>query len=135
MYGWSRASTDGYALTIRYSPNDAARESHFARVFGRRPTMTESWLARDGGAEFLFGASVVSRLTIHFASESTVEVWCPFVLDPRLVHTIKLTIADRPLGPIVGTLRDNTLHFSLPAFAVPPNAAIAGEIDAYAHLP
>lgn len=130
--GNNRYVTDGYVLDVTYAPNTALPGSRVDKVFGRRPSSTEAALTLAGGAEFFFGATLVSASQVRFRPGTSVKVWFPFVLDTRVVHGLTIGGVISPFDPIAGTLRDNTLRFDLPSFSVAPGAHITGAIDAAA---
>jgi hypothetical protein len=56
-------------------------------------------------------------------------VWFPFVLDAQKTYSLTIAHVAPIIGPINGTLANNTLQFTLPAFAIEPGVEIMGEID------
>lgn len=96
---------------------------------GRAPTASEMSPSRGADAVYFFTLQSGAAQKVSVGAGSTLEVWAPFVLDPRLRYTLTLALGDPTIGPLTGRLEDNTLHFTLPAFAVPPSAELMGEID------
>ncbi len=123
------SETGAYALRIAFAANDAPQTARLARISGRAPTEAESWLAPDGNSYFFFYGSVESASPIRIRAGTRIDVWFPFVLDSTLTYSLTIAHADRPIGPIDGTLRDNILHFELPAFTLLPGSELFGEIE------
>ena len=122
-------NTDGYDVTIALAPRDARPDAALFNLSGRAPTEAESWLAPQGNSFFFFSGTVKSANPIHVQAGTTIDVWFPFVLDPSLTYSLTIAHADAPIGPIDGTLRDNVVHFELPAFVLSPGAELFGEIE------
>lgn len=125
-----------YRMQAHFAPSDAAAGARFA-ILGRRPSENESWTYRTiggyGNAYFFFSLTLQSPSTLHIGGGSTIDVHFPFALDPTYRYSITLANAQPVIGPIDGTLHENTLHFVLPAFAAAPNADLMGEIDGDPH--
>ncbi len=117
-------------MTLQDATSDAALDDAFTNVELRAPTEAESWLAYPGGnSEFFFSATVKSASAVHVQSGTTIAVWFPFVLEPEQRYSLTIAHTDEPIGPIFGTLKDNTLQFVLPAFSMKPGAHLMGEIE------
>jgi hypothetical protein len=97
----------------------------------RAPTEAESWANQpSGNSYFFFSGTVQSPQPVHVQAGTKIDVWFPFVLDTSLKYS--LTIGGNgftAIGPVDGTLADNTLHFVLPAFTVAPGVELMGEIE------
>lgn len=121
--------TDHYRLTIFFGTMDAPPNADLTQLRGRMPTEAESWMTRGGNSYYFFSADIRSEAPIHVKSGTTIDVHFPFALPPEKKYSLTIGFADEPIGPIVGTLKDNTLHFVLPAFSVQPGAHLMGEIE------
>lgn len=119
---------DGFELRTKFAPSDAPRAARF-HATGRRPMHGESWDVPQGNGYFFFSLTLDSAIALHVGTGTSVDVSFPFVLDPSKTYSLTLGHADPIVGPLNGTLYDNTLHFVLPAFAVAPGAELMGEID------
>lgn len=120
---------NGYQMSVHFASNDAALEAEITAIFGRAPTEAESWETRGGNSYFFFSGTVQSTAPVHVQAGTTIDVWFPFVLDTSLYYALTIAHADKPIGPIDGTLKDNVVHFVLPAFALPPGATLMAEIE------
>ncbi len=120
---------NGYQMRIAFAPSDADAAAQVTSISGRAPTEAESWLTPGGNSYFFFSGTVDSTAPIHVQSGTTIDVWFPFVVDPSLYYALTIAHADKPIGPIDGTLKDNVVHFVLPAFALPPSATLMAEIE------
>ncbi len=120
---------NGYQMAITFSQNDAGAAARIAPISGRPPTEAESWMTRGGNSYFFFSGPVETTAPIHVQAGTTVDVWFPFVLDTSLHYAITIAHADKPIGPIDGTIKDNVVHFVLPAFTLPPGATLMAEIE------
>ncbi len=127
--GRIRIPSEAYNAGIVLAANDAPRDAAFADLRGRAPTPAESWVTSSGNGYFYFSGTVASSAPIHVQGGSTVDVWFPFVLDPSLFYALTIAHADKPIGPIDGTLSSNVVRFVLPAFTLPPGATLMAEID------
>ena len=116
-------------MRIAFAPSDAPAAAQIVSVSGRAPTEAESWLTPGGNSYFFFSGTVNSAAPIHVQSGTTLDVWFPFVLDTSLYYGLTIAHADKPIGPIDGTLKGNVVHFALPAFTLPPGATLMAEIE------
>jgi len=121
--------SDHYRLTIFFGKMDAPPNAGLTHLRGRMPTEGESWMTRGGNSYFFFSADVKSTQPVHVHAGTTIDVWFPFVLHPEKKYSLTIGYTDVPIGPIEGTLKDNTLHFVLPAFSVKSGAHLMGEIE------
>ena len=119
---------NGYLMNVAFANNDAYQKAMLDASL-RPPTEAESWMARGGNSYFFFSSDVKSDAAIHIQPGTTIDVWFPFVLNPDKRYSLTIGHADAPIGPIDGTLKNNTLHFVLPAFALTPGAHLMGEIE------
>ncbi|MDP9025738.1 MAG: hypothetical protein M3N13_10240 [Candidatus Eremiobacteraeota bacterium] len=102
----------------------------FARAQTRAPTEAESWHYFFGGNAWVYFTIEAGDAAAHqLPRGTTISIWCPFVLDGDQEYSLTLAKADAPIGPIVGSLRDNTLTFVLPEFLMPAGAQLRGEVD------
>lgn len=127
-------SMGGYLARFVFASNDAPEGALLAGVQGRAPTEAESWMTDGGNSYFFFSGTVQSSAPIQVAAGTTIDVWFPFVLDTSLHYALTIAHADKPIGPIDGTLKDNVVHFVLPAFALAPGAELHGEVEGDAWL-
>ncbi|MGC2128623.1 MAG: hypothetical protein WA629_00880 [Candidatus Aquilonibacter sp.] len=120
-----------YAATLTLAPADETDGTRVQDLQGRAPTEAESWANQpSGNAYFFFSGTVQSPQPVHVQAGTTLDVWFPFVLDTSLRYSLTIAAPNAmSLGPVEGTLNDNTLHFVLPAFTAPPGAELMGEID------
>ena len=133
---WSPTS-DGYRLSIRYSANDSGMGTTLS-TFERRPTDAEllpypTPANYSSDAVFYFDLTFDGPKNVQFQPGTTIEVWCPFYLDAALRYNLSISNADKPIGPIYGSLFDNTVHFVLPAFTAMPGKTLMAEIDGDKH--
>jgi hypothetical protein len=127
----NRLTSNQYRVTLRFAPTDASADAHIASFESRMPTEAESWAnPPSGNAYFFFSGTVLSQRPVHVQAGTILDVWFPFVLDSSLRYSLTIAAPNAmSLGPVEGTLKDNTLHFVLPAFTAPPGAELMGEID------
>lgn len=121
-------TTQNYSMHIRLGTSDATSTVRLD-ISGRSPTEGESWLTRNENSYFFFTATVSSPSIVHIDRGTTIDVWFPFALDPSKTYSLTIAHTDPTIGPVNATLKDNTLHFVLPAFAVEPGIEIMGEIE------
>lgn len=127
--GRANTSRDGYDVTWSFGPTDATATQPF-HLGARRPAQQESWTYYPGGNAYAFlTVQLDTTAPLNVRAGSTVDVWCPFVLDPSKTYSLTIAKSTQPVGPIVAKLNDNVLHFELPAFTVPPGAELMAEID------
>ncbi len=126
-----------YGVRMRVAKNDGSQDSKIAHIQGRAPTEAESWANQpSGNSYFYFSGTVESAQPVHVQAGMTVDVWFPFVLDPSLSYSLTIAAPHAmSLGPVQGALKDNTLHFVLPAFTAPPVLSeLMGEIEGEAEF-
>jgi hypothetical protein len=123
------ADLNGYQMRITFAPSNANAGAQITSISGRAPTEAEIWITRGGNSYFFFSGTVDSTAPIQVQAGTSVDVWFPFVLDTSLYYGITIAHADKPIGPIDGTLKDNVVHFVLPAFVLPPGATLMAEIE------
>ena len=99
-----------------------------ARFTGRAPTQAEFPGNPGSDSVYFFSFAIGGNAAVRVTG-ATLDVWCPFVLDPHLRYSLTLAGADPIIGPLVGALHDNTLHFDLPPFTATPGNSVMGEID------
>lgn len=123
--------SDTYRAWIQLASSDAASDAAVADFRARKPTKAESWAnPPSGNSYFFFSGTVQSAHPVHVQSGTIIEVWFPFVLDSSLRYSLTIAAPHAmSLGPVDGTLKDNTLHFTLPAFTASPGAELMGEIE------
>lgn len=120
----------GYGMTLHFAANDAPEDAAIRDITGRPPTEAESWMTPGGNSYFFFSGTVQAQQPIHVQAGTTIDVWFPFVLDTSLRYSLTLASpGTMSIGPLDGVLKDNTLHFVLPAFAATPGADLMGEIE------
>jgi hypothetical protein len=105
-----------------------ADDIFITRFTGRAPTAAEFPPSPGANAVYFFSFEIggTASATVH---DGSLDVWCPFVLDPSQRYSLTIDYVTPAVGPIYGTLFDNRLHFDLPAFTIQPNASAMGEID------
>ena len=120
--------SDGYDLTIA-APQPLPPNALSVSV--RRPTEGENWtIYPRGNAYAYFTIHGNARSGESIAQGATVDLRCPFVVEPDKTYSITIANLGQPaLGPLRGTEHDGILHFELPAFVIPPNGELLGEID------
>jgi hypothetical protein len=129
-----RLETDNmgsYTMSAQFAPADASPDAGITHITGRAPTEAESWAnPPSGNSYFFFSGTVQAAQPVHVQAGTTVDVWFPSVLDPSVRYSLTIG-APRvmSLGPVEGTLKDNTLHFVLPAFTATPGDELMGEIQ------
>jgi|GEM_PF-1311393 len=133
-----RSATAGYDLSIAYAKNNAALGTTFEQIYARRPTDAEMLpyptpMNFSADAVFYFDLTLDGPKPVTFAPGTTIEVWCPFVLDGALHYNLTISAADKPIGPVYGTLFDNVMRFQLPGFTAFPGKALMAEIDGDLH--
>ncbi len=126
---WGNISgADGYIgwLAPPGSINDGPQKD--SQFYSRAPTDAE--MAQPGAdALYFFSRNVGGSQILRFPEHTTLDVWCPFVLDPDVRYSLAITGGDTIVGPIDGTMMYNIMYFDLPAFTAKPGADLQGEID------
>lgn len=126
MLAASPREAGGFDVTWQYAANDASRGDVLG-IRVRPPTTGEmipypTPARGEGGptdvAFIDFDDSGKSAAT--FRAGSTLTIWAPFVLDDALAYELELHTARTAVGPFKGTLHDNTLTFTMPAFTLAP---------------
>jgi hypothetical protein len=123
----SPVTGDDYQATIAEPPR-ATWKPLDPTFHGRAPTDGEM---NGAGADaiFFFSRDIDGAKGFSFPAHTKLDIWCPFVLDPEVRYSLTLVGGDPIVGPIDGTMSDNTMHFDLPAFSAAPGAELRGEID------
>ena len=121
-------TTGRYAVTGSLTALDAPPGTAVS-FYGRAPTKTE--MAPSPGADglLLFHLDLGANAPVRVGSGSTMDVTFPSKLDPSYRYSMTLARTVPNVVDVPGTLRGNTLHFTLPAFVVPAKTRIIGEID------
>ena len=117
----------GYRAELAWS---SPKNLDIARFAGRAPTRAE-FLGNPGSDSVYFFSFNIGGDAAVRVTEAALDVWCPFVLDPNVRYSLTLAGAGPVVGPLVGTLRDNTLHFDLPPFTATPGSSVMGQIDGH----
>jgi len=94
---------------------------------GRAPTDGE--MTGPGANAIYFFSRDVGAQGVAYPAHTTLDIWCPFVLDSEVRYSLTIVGGDAIVGPLDGTMSDNTMHFDLPAFSAQPGAELRGEID------
>lgn len=122
----------GYRARLSYTSADAGGAKMDLRL--RAPSLGEI-LPMPIPPKSMGGATSVAFLYLYVTSPSPVtlantslDVWVPWVLDDPAHYQIQLFEGKRSIGPLYGTISQNVLHFTIPAFAFSTGEA-QGEID------
>jgi hypothetical protein len=67
--------------------------------------------------------------TLTFSGNSTIDVWFPHILEKQKRYVLNISNVTPQIDGVAGTLRNNVLHFVLPAFALHWEDIARGEID------
>lgn len=113
-------------LLLRYAD---ASPSLIAGFHGRAPTEAEMPPTPLMNGLYFFNLVTDATTPVNVQAASTLDVWFPFVLDPDDRYVLWLGFVDPDIEALPGTLKDNALHFELPAFATRPGKTALGEID------
>jgi hypothetical protein len=127
-------NVDPYQVSITLARNDALPRARITRVYARPPTPAEFLpyptpyrIVSD--AVMFFDIVVDGPKPVSFQKGTTFDVWFPFVLDDTLKYRIVFSTGEQHIGPIVGSIFDNVVHFEVPGFTALPGKEIMGEID------
>ena len=64
-----------------------------------------------------------------FSRNSTVDIWFPYVLSKQNRYVLSISNVTPRIDGVPGTLRNNVLHFVLPAFTLHWGDVAEGEVD------
>lgn len=120
-------STGGFESTLSFNATASTWDPAFA-LRGRVPAQSEMPPAPGAKAYFFFRFPKCAA-PVGVRDRATLDVWFPFVLDPSMTYVLRIDAVVPAVRSVRGTLRDNTLHFVLPAFATTPGKDASGEID------
>lgn len=67
--------------------------------------------------------------TLRFSSNSTIDVWFPYVLAKQDHYVLSISNVTPELAGVPGALKNNELHFVLPAFTLNWGDVARGEIE------
>ncbi|HVA26542.1 MAG TPA: hypothetical protein VNF68_00045, partial [Candidatus Baltobacteraceae bacterium] len=109
-----------YAVTTRLAGNDTTESAPLGDVLIRPPTQGESWLTPNDDSYAFFSLTPKTAATVRVEAGMNIDVWFPFVLDPSKTYTLDIAHTEPTIDSVKGMLKDNTLHFVLPAFAAQP---------------
>ncbi|HZZ65042.1 MAG TPA: hypothetical protein VFE17_06075 [Candidatus Baltobacteraceae bacterium] len=135
----TRGSTAGYDFTVRYAQNNApAAGVPVKRLYGRAPTTAEAlpnppppqgW----GGPTnvFFFNIAADSPAPITVTAGTVVTIWFPFVLNDSLGYRLSYVSGGQFSPSIHGTIFDNVLTFTLPAFTLAPGGEFQAEVEGF----
>jgi hypothetical protein len=134
----ARQDTGGYEITMRYAKNDAVPGSTFARIYARAPTPAEflpypTPFRYVSDAVMFFDIIIDSAKPVSFEHGTAVDVWFPFNIDESLKYRMSIGGGREPIGPVVGSVFDNVVHFELPGFTALPGKELMGEVDGDVH--
>lgn len=118
---------DGFETTLTFDAATPTWDPTFA-ILGRAPTVAEMPPTPHENAFYFFSIIAKGAQPVALKS-STLDVWFPYVLDAKQKYSLLLGFVNPNIEDIPGTLSDNTLTFTLPAFATIPNKDALGEID------
>ncbi len=123
----SATATGGYAVSGTLAATDAPAGTSVS-FYGRPPTKTE--MAPSPGADglFFFHMDLNAAVPVHVGS-GTMDVTFAGKLDPRYRYQMTLARTIPNVVDVPGTLHGNTLRFALPAFVIPTNTRVIGEVD------
>jgi len=126
-HGSYAQDSDGYVGFIRV-PGVAPPKFVASGWFDRAPTDGEMTGPGANGIYYL-SRQFAPGESATYPAHATLDVWCPFLLDPELRYSLTIAGGTPFVGPLDGTLRDNILHFDLPAFTAPAGVELQAEID------
>jgi hypothetical protein len=134
----SGRDSDPYQISITLAPSNAPAGAMLTRLYARPPTAAEflpfpTPYRYVSDAVMFFDIIVDSSKPVSFQKGTAFDVWFPFVLDDTLKYRLSFGGGEEPVGPIVGTIYDNVLHFELPGFTALPGKELMGEIDGDFH--
>lgn len=131
-------ATSGYDLSLHLAASHVPPGTRVTLLYGRAPTAAEMLPAptppRDWGGPndvFDFDVQIGGRQSVAFAPGSSLDIWFPFVLDDALRYRLSFLSAGKVTGPLEGSIFDNTLHFTLPAFTMAPGDPLTAGIDGW----
>jgi hypothetical protein len=120
-------SNDGFETTLTFDAATPTWDPTFT-ILGRAPTVAEMPPTPHMNAFYFF--SIITKgaqpVTLKY---STLDVWFPYVLDAKQKYSLLLGFVNPNIEDVPGALSDNTLTFTLPAFATVPGKDALGEID------
>jgi hypothetical protein len=122
-----RSANDGFETALQVEAAIPTLNPNLA-VVSRAPTVGEMPPTPHMNAFYFF--SITTQGTQPVVLEGAAfDVWFPYVLDAKQKYALLLGFVNPNIEDIPGTLSDNTLHFTLPAFATIPGKDALGEID------
>jgi len=121
-------NTGGYLAKLLIQTTQAYA-SLIVGFHGRAPSEGEMPPTPYMNGYYFFSLLTDAAAPVNVKAGSTLDVWFPFVLDPNEHYALWLGFVDPEISAIPGTLRDNALHFELPAFTTRPGKTALGEID------
>jgi hypothetical protein len=68
--------------------------------------------------------------TLAFSRNSTIDVWLPYVLAKQDHYALSISNVTPAIADVPGTLKNNMLHFVLPAFTLHWGDVAEGEVNA-----
>lgn len=134
----ARQTTSGYDITVKYANNNANAGANFARIYARAPTPAEflpnpTPFRYTSDALMFFDIIIDAPKPVSFQRGTSIDVWFPFNIDESLKYRMSIGGGQEPIGPVIGSVFDNVVHFELPGFTALPGKELMGEIDGDVH--
>lgn len=132
------SESDPYQINIRLAPNNAQPSTNLTRLYARPPTPAEflpypTPYNYTSDALMFFDIVFEGPKPVSFQKGTTMDVWFPFALDDTLKYRLSFGGGQESIGPIIGSVFDNVVHFDLPGFTAFPGKELMGEIDGDVH--
>jgi hypothetical protein len=124
---WEGSTTSGYVATFFHPKNDLPVR---LTLNGRGPADWQRPAKLGSKLYYAFRLSAEKLAAASFAAGSTFDVWFPFVLDNKVLYTLRLSHVIPQLQVAPRSTKNNVLHFVLPPFEIPEGSTPLGEIDA-----
>jgi hypothetical protein len=121
-YPFGNAS-DGYVAYLVTGPLEWKSLREWASMRGSVPPASQM-----PPVYYAVTLSTRSSSPVKINAGSTLRVWFPFVLDTEKRYRLLLQGANPSFEAVVGSLKNNTLTFTFPAFLIPAGSTLHGEI-------
>jgi hypothetical protein len=119
--------TDGFQTTLAFDAGTKWDPTFALR--GRAASIAEMPPTPTMNKYYFFRLSAKGAEPIVIRNGASLDIWFPYVLDASKSYDLWLDFIDPDADGLPGTLKDNTLHFTLPAFSTIPGKDAFGEID------